>query len=136
MTREKALEVSNLLFKIERYEAIIEEILGLKGLEELAKVYGETDIEAEMTGVVQVKLDKLLKELESINDISLTENSKEEILKEALEYFAGMHGFHLEKNDYDGEVEYSCNGYVVDEDTFKTLSQAKELTGWWDNDEY
>ena len=63
MTREKALEVSNLLFKIERYEALIEEILGLDGLEELAEVYGETDIEAEMTGVVQIRLDKLLEQL-------------------------------------------------------------------------
>ena len=63
MTREKALEVSNLLFKIERYEALIEEILGLNGLEELAEVYGETDIEAEMTGAVQIRLDKLLEQL-------------------------------------------------------------------------
>ena len=66
MTREKALEVSNLLFKIERYEALIEEILGLNGLEELAEVYSETDIEAEMTGIVQIRLDKLIKELEEI----------------------------------------------------------------------
>ena len=66
MTREKALEVSNLLFKIEAYEALIEEILGLNGLEELAEVYGETDIEAEMTGIVQIQLDKLIKELEEM----------------------------------------------------------------------
>ena len=63
MTREKALEVSNLLFKIERYEALIEEILGLDGLKELAECYNETDIEAEMTGVVQIRLDKLLEQL-------------------------------------------------------------------------
>ena len=63
MTREKALEVSNLLFKIERYEALIEEILGLDGLKELAECYNETDIEAEITGVVQIKLDKLLEQL-------------------------------------------------------------------------
>ena len=63
MTREKALEVSNLLFKIERYEALIEDISSLNGLEELAEVYGETTLEAELTGVVQVKLDKLLKVL-------------------------------------------------------------------------
>ena len=43
--------------------------------------------------------------------------TNEEILKEALEYFTGMYGFRLERNDYDGEIEYSCNGYVVDEDT-------------------
>ena len=63
MTREKALEASNLLFKIERYEALIEEILGLDGLEELAEVYGEIGLEAELTGVVQIKLDKLLEQL-------------------------------------------------------------------------
>ena len=63
MTREKALEASNLLFKIERYEALIEEIIGLDGIKELAECYNETDIEAEMTGVVQIRLDKLLEQL-------------------------------------------------------------------------
>ena len=58
--------------------------------------------------------------------------TNEEILIEALEYFAGMHGFHLEINDYDGEIEYSCNGYVVDEDTMKVLVQAKQLIDWWE----
>jgi hypothetical protein len=66
MTREKALEVSNLLFKIERYEALIEDISSLNGLEELAEVYGETTLEAELTGVVQGRLDKLLKALEEM----------------------------------------------------------------------
>ncbi len=66
MTREKALEVSNLLFKIERYEALIEDISSLNGLEELAEVFGETRLETELTGVVQVRLDKLLKELEEM----------------------------------------------------------------------
>ncbi len=58
--------------------------------------------------------------------------TNEEILKEALEYFAGMYGFTLERNNYDGEIEYSCNGYVVDEDTAKVLAQAKRLVGWWE----
>ena len=58
--------------------------------------------------------------------------TNEEILKEALEYFTSMHGFRLERNDYDGNVEYSCNGYVVDEDTMKVLVQAKKLIGWWE----
>jgi hypothetical protein len=66
MTREKALEVSNLLFKIERYEALIEDISSLNGLEELAEVFGETGLETELTGVVQSRLDKLLKELEEM----------------------------------------------------------------------
>jgi hypothetical protein len=35
-------------------------------LEELAEVFGETGLEAELTGVVQVRLDKLLKELEEM----------------------------------------------------------------------
>lgn len=58
--------------------------------------------------------------------------TNEEILKEALEYFIGMHGFRLERNNYDGEVEYSCNGYVIDEDTARILAQAKKLVGWWE----
>lgn len=63
MTRAKALEVSNLLFKIERYEALIEETLGLDGLNELAECYNETELEAELTGVVQIRLAKLLEQL-------------------------------------------------------------------------
>lgn len=66
MTREKALQVDRLLVKIEAYEALIEEIRGLNGLEELAEVFGETELEVELTGVVQVRLDKLLKELEEM----------------------------------------------------------------------
>lgn len=58
--------------------------------------------------------------------------TNEEILKEALEYFVGMYGFKLERNNYDGEIEYSCNRYVVDEDTAKVLAQAKRLVGWWE----
>ena len=58
--------------------------------------------------------------------------TNEEILKEALEYFVGMHGFRLERHDYDGEIEYSCNGYVIDEDTAIILAQAKKLVGWWE----
>ena len=54
------------------------------------------------------------------------------ILKEALKYFANMYGFTLSKNDYDGDIEYSCNGYVVDEDTMKVLVQAKKLIDWWE----
>jgi hypothetical protein len=45
-----------------------------------------------------------------------------------------MHGFTLEryKDEDDGTVEYSCNGYDVDEDTMKVLVQAKKLIGWWE----
>ncbi len=65
MTREKALQVSSLLYKIETYEALIDEITGLQTLEELAQAYGE-DLEPELTAVVQAKLDLLKKELEEM----------------------------------------------------------------------
>jgi hypothetical protein len=65
MTREKALQVSSLLYKIETYETLIDEITGLQTLEELAQAYGE-HIEEELIAVVQLRLDKLLKELEEI----------------------------------------------------------------------
>lgn len=58
--------------------------------------------------------------------------TKEEILKEALEYFTEMYGFRLERNNYDGEIEYSCNGYVIDENMAMILAQAKKLVGWWE----
>lgn len=59
-------------------------------------------------------------------------DKEKQILKEALEYFVGMYGFTLERNNYDGNIEYSCNGYVVDEDTMKVLVQAKKLIDWWE----
>ena len=51
---------------------------------------------------------------------------------EALEYFTGKYGFILERNNHDGEIEYSCNGYVIDKDTAKVLAQAKRLIDWWE----
>ena len=66
MTREKALEVSNLLFKIERYEALIDELKRLTGLEELYEVFGDTGIEDDLVAVVQIKLDTFIKELEEM----------------------------------------------------------------------
>ena len=65
MTREKALQVSSLLYKIETYEALIDEITGLQTLDELAQAYRES-VEEELIAVVQLRLDKLLKELEEL----------------------------------------------------------------------
>ena len=66
MTREKALIVSDLLFKIEKYEALIEEILMLESFEELAEVYGETMLNDEVVRPIRDRVDKLLKELEEM----------------------------------------------------------------------
>ena len=65
MTREKALEIDNLLCKIEAYEALIEELYDLHALDELRHIWGE-DLEPELTAVVQLKLNKLKKELEEM----------------------------------------------------------------------
>lgn len=64
MTREKALQVNQLLYKIETYEALIDEITGLRTLEEV-QAYGEP-IEEELIAVIQLRLDKLNKELEEM----------------------------------------------------------------------
>ena len=66
MTREKALQVSNLIFKIEKYEALADELRELSGLEELYEVFGDTGIEDDLIAVVQLKIDTLLKELEEM----------------------------------------------------------------------
>ena len=65
MTREKALQVNQLLYKIETYEALIDEITGLQTLEEIRQAYAD-DIEEELLAVVQLRLDKLLKELKEM----------------------------------------------------------------------
>lgn len=65
MTREKARQVSDLLFKIEYYEALVDEITGMRILEEIAQAYDET-VREELIDLAQHKLNKLLKELEEI----------------------------------------------------------------------
>lgn len=65
MTREKALQVDRLLCKIETYEALIDEITGLETLDEIAQSYGE-NLDEELIAIVQLKLDKLLRELEEM----------------------------------------------------------------------
>jgi hypothetical protein len=62
MTREQALKVNKLLFKIESLETIHDEILDLDGLREL----GDESLEDELLSVVQARLDKALKELEEM----------------------------------------------------------------------
>lgn len=66
MTREKATDISNLLFKIERYENLIDEIKELPGLYELNEVFGEHDLEDQLITVVQTKINTWLKELEEM----------------------------------------------------------------------
>jgi hypothetical protein len=65
MTKEKALQVNQLLYKIECYEALIEEIYDMQTLDEIRQAYGE-DLEPELTAIVQAKLDLLKKELEEL----------------------------------------------------------------------
>lgn len=65
MTREKALQVDHLLVKLETFEALITEIMGMQTLEEIRQAYGE-NLEAELIAVVQPKIDVLLKELEEM----------------------------------------------------------------------
>lgn len=65
MTREKALEITHLVYQIETYEALIDEIMSMKTTEEIAQAYG-INIEDELVAVVQPKLDALLKELEEM----------------------------------------------------------------------
>lgn len=67
MTREKAIQVEHLLYKIECYEALLDEIASMEVLEELKETYKEgLELETELTAVVQAKLDILKKELEDM----------------------------------------------------------------------
>lgn len=60
-----------------------------------------------------------------------------QILKDAFTYMAEMYGVSLSKikcelDDGKYFIDYSCNGYVVDKETYDTLKRAKELTDWWE----
>lgn len=67
MTREKAVQVSHLLYKIETYEALLTEIYSMEVLEEIKDTYTDgSDLEKELVSVVQTRLDALKKELEEM----------------------------------------------------------------------
>lgn len=68
MTREDALYIDSLLVHIEAYEALLDELDSLYTVHELQNAHIEDkDIDKELARVVQVKLDKLLKELSELN---------------------------------------------------------------------
>ena len=62
MTRDKALKVSHLLFKIESLETLHDDILDLDSLGDI----DDDDLKEELLNVVTAKLDKALKELEEM----------------------------------------------------------------------
>lgn len=66
MTREKALKVSALLFKIESLEAIVDEFEHSNSLDEYYGAFGDPTLQDEIVAVVQARLDKALKELEEL----------------------------------------------------------------------
>ena len=67
MTKEKAVQVSHLLYKIETYEALLTEIYSMEVLEEIKDTYTDgADLEKELVSVVQTRLDALKKELEEM----------------------------------------------------------------------
>ena len=65
MTREKALQASNLLSKIETYEALTEELAGLSVIEEINSAFGD-HIENEFLAIIQARVDKYTAELEAL----------------------------------------------------------------------
>ena len=62
MTKEKALEASGLLYKIETYEALADELACLAILEEINNAFGD-NIEDEFIAIVQARIDKYTAEL-------------------------------------------------------------------------
>lgn len=65
MTREKALQASNLIYKIETYEALTEELAGLSVIEEINSAFGD-HIEDEFLAIIQARVDKYTAELEAL----------------------------------------------------------------------
>lgn len=66
MTRDQALEVSNLVFKIESLENLIDELEHLCALEDYYGYFGDSTLQDELIAVVQAKLNIALKELEEL----------------------------------------------------------------------
>ena len=66
MTRDKALKVSHLIFKIESLETLIDELEHLEILDEYYGDFDDKTLQEEIVAVVQTRLDKALKELEGM----------------------------------------------------------------------
>ena len=54
------------MFKIERYENLVDELKALPGLAELADVFDETELEDQLVAIIQPKIDAMFKELEEM----------------------------------------------------------------------
>ena len=80
-------------------------------------------------GAGEVTLNSKGKSLEKENE-KLKADSQ--VLEDALRYMAGMYGFRLDMNKYDDEIEYSCNQYVTDRETWLTLKKAEKIIDWWE----
>lgn len=66
MTREKALKVSTLLFKIESLENLVDELEHLESLDDYYGDFNDSTLQDEIVAIVQARLDKALKELEEL----------------------------------------------------------------------
>jgi hypothetical protein len=66
MTRDTAVKASHLIFKIESLEMLIDELENLESLDEYYGDFGDSTLQEEIVAVVQVRLDKALKELEEM----------------------------------------------------------------------
>lgn len=55
-----------------------------------------------------------------------------QVLIEALQYMAGMYGFRPSITKLDNEIEYSCNHYVTDKETWFVLKNAEKIIDWWE----
>lgn len=62
----------------------------------------------------------------------ITEQEKEiGQLKTALNWYINMYGCRIERGVYDDNVEYSCNGYIANEEEAVALLEAKRMLDWF-----
>lgn len=57
---------------------------------------------------------------------------EEKTLKTALRWYIDMYCCRPERNVYDGNVEYSCNGYVTNKEDAIALLKAKKMLDWFE----
>lgn len=62
----------------------------------------------------------------------INEQEKEiEQLKTALNWYINMYGCRTERIVNDDNVEYSCNGYIADEEEAVALLKTKRMLDWF-----
>lgn len=90
-----------------------------------------TQLKAELKQL-ETNAEILARGVRDLNHENCEKEEKTNTLKTALRWYMDMYGCRPERNVYDGNVEYSCNGYVTNKEDATALLKAKQTLDWFE----